>query len=330
MKVKIGYRTIKTAIGTPVAIAIAQFLGLTNFVSAGILTMLCIQPSRKRSVLSAWDRFAACVLASILSFGFFEILGYNTIVLGIMLAFFIPLTVLLKITQGITTSSVIIINLYSAGHIDYVFLFNQFMLILVGIGIGLIVNLYMPSMDKQLREKQKKLETNFRIILYEIAAYIRDKNQTWDGKEITETEHILEETIELVERDRENHMLRSEHTYYDYFNMRTKQFDILKRMLPLVTKLPFKDPMSEEIANFFERLSEAVHPGNTAILFLKELNDLYTVFHDEDMPTSKEEFETRANLYRLLREMEDYLIIKKKFKKSDVVIKYKIKKTGST
>ena len=31
--VKIGYRTIKTAIGVPVAILIAKFIGLSNFIS---------------------------------------------------------------------------------------------------------------------------------------------------------------------------------------------------------------------------------------------------------------------------------------------------------
>lgn len=327
---KIGYRTIKTAIGTPVAISIAQLLGLSNFVSAGILTILCIQPSRKRSVLSAWDRFAACILASIFSFFFFELFGYNTIVLGIMLAFFIPATVLFKIAQGITTSSVIIINLYSAGHIDYAFLINQFLLIIVGVGVGLLVNLYMPSLDKQLRKKQIKLEQNFRIILYEIAAYIRNKNMDWDGKEITETQEILDEALDLGERDRENHMLRTHHAYYEYFSMRAKQFELLKKMLPLVTKLPKKDSLSEQIADFFENLSDAVHPGNTAVLFLEDLKKINESFLREDLPKTKEEFETKANLYRLLREIESYLIIKKRFKKSDVPVKKaKNKKTGS-
>ncbi len=79
---KIGYRTIKTAIGTPLAISVAQLLGVTNFVSAGILTILCIQPSRKQSFLSAWNRFSACIIATIYSFIFFETIGYNPLVVG--------------------------------------------------------------------------------------------------------------------------------------------------------------------------------------------------------------------------------------------------------
>lgn len=320
---KIGYRTIKTAIGTPIAIWIAQLLGVTNFVSAGILTILCIQPSRKQSFLSAWNRFLACIIASVFSITFFYFIGYHPIVVGLLLMVFIPVTVLLKITQGIATSTVIILNLYGAHYLDFDFLVDQFLLIVVGIGTGLVMNLYMPSLDRKLKEKQQELEKNFQFVLYEIALYVRNKNIDWDGKEITRIGEILEEANDLVERDKENHLLRSKHIYRDYFKMRTRQFELLQRMLPLVTRLPKKDTISEKIANFFESLSEAVHPGNTAIIYLEKLENLRKEFDEEDLPCSKEEFETRANLFRLLHDIEDYLIVKLKYKESDIVRKKK-------
>ena len=315
---RIGYRTIKTAIGAPVAISIAQLLGVTNFASAGIITILCIQPSRKKSFLSAWHRFLACIIASVYSFIFFETLGYNPVVVGLMLAVFIPTAVFLKITQGIATSSVIIFNLYSASYLNFTFLFDQFFLIVVGIGTGLLLNFYMPSLDKQLNGKRKKLEENFQIILLEIALYIRDKNKAWSGKEITECEALFEEVDELVERDRENHLLREKHPYYEYFTMRREQFELLKQMLPLVTKLPNKYSISEKVAQFFEDISQAVHPGNTASIHLDALEQLREEFDQEDLPSTQDEFETRANLFRLLHDIEDYLLLKSKFKKSDV------------
>ncbi|MEN1970154.1 aromatic acid exporter family protein [Lentibacillus sp. N15] len=322
---KIGYRTIKTALGTPIAIILAQLLGVTNYVSAGILTILCIQPSRKRSVLSAWDRFLACTLAIIFSFVFFETIGYNPISVGIMLALFIPVTVLLNISQGIATSSVIILQLYGAGHISTRFIMEEFLLILVGVGTGLLVNLYMPSLENKLHRMQQRLEENFQTILKEIALYIRDKNQSWDGKELTGVEQILQEANDLVARDMENHLLRQKHPYQDYFTMRAKQFELLQRMLPLVTRLPNTVTISEPIAHFFEKLSDSVHPGNTAVLFLDELDSLKKEFDEEPLPTTQDEFETRANLFRLLHDIEDYLLLKKKFKASDVK---KNKKTG--
>lgn len=326
---KIGYRTIKTAIATPIAISIAQLFSVSYVVSAGILTILCIQPSRKKSVESAWHRFVACVLAMIFSVVFFELLGYKPIVLGLLLLIFIPTIVFLNMEQGILTSMVITLNLYGFGSIKVDFLYDQFLLILIGIGTGLLVNLYMPSLDKKLKEKQKQLEDNFQIILLEIALYIREKNMDWAGEEITKVEQLLKEAEELVERDKGNHLLREDHSYYDYFRMRKKQFELLQLMLPLVTRLPEKDDISERIARFFEKLSDAVHPGNTAILYLEELVEIREAFKNEDLPTTQDEFETRASLYQLLREIEDYLNLKNKFRKSDVVKqKKKMKKTG--
>ncbi|GAA0443811.1 aromatic acid exporter family protein [Lentibacillus halophilus] len=323
---RIGYRTIKTAIGIPISVLAAQLLGISNFVSAGILTILCIQPSRKRSVLSAWHRFLACVVASLFAVIFFELISYNPVVIGIMMLFFIPVTVWLKVTPGITTSSVIILNMYGSGGVTSSFLIDQLLLIVVGIGTGLLINLYMPSLDKPLRRKQIELENNFQTILREFALYIRDKNENWDGKELNRSEELLQEAMSLVSLDKENHLLRTEHPYYDYFVMRRKQFELLQKMLPLVTKLPETDAISIEIAAFFEKLSDAVHPGNTAVLFLDELDRLRESFDQEDLPETHDVFITRANLFRLLHEMEDYLVLKKKFKESDVPVGKSIKK----
>lgn len=325
-QVKIGYRTIKTAIATPIAISIAQYIGVSNALSAGILTILCIQPSRKKSVQSALHRFIACILSMIFSIVFFELLGYNPIVLGLLLAVFIPTTVFLKIEQGILTSTVITLNIYTFGTIKLSYLTDQFSLILIGIGVGLLVNLYMPSLEKQLILKRRKLENRFQKVLLEIALYIREENMDWDGKEINEIEDIFEETRLLVERDRDNHLLRDSHAFENYFRMRFQQYELLQQMLPLVTRLPRKYEISESIADFFEELSDSVHPGNTAVLFLNDLKQLKADFKSDALPKTQIEFETRANLYQLLYDIEQYLIIKSKFKASDITVKPKKQK----
>ncbi|WP_152654686.1 aromatic acid exporter family protein [Oceanobacillus sp. CFH 90083] len=315
---KIGYRTLKTAIGTPIAIYLAQWVGLSNFISAGILTILCIQPSRKSSFLSAWQRFIACTAAVAFSCIIFEFIGYHAFSIFLLLLLFIPATVALKATPGIASSSVVMLNLYGSGSITLSLIGEQFVLIIIGIGIGLLLNVYMPSLDNKLKKLQSQLEENFSRILYEYSLYIRDENDKWQGREITAAEDILMEAKKLVIRDKDNHLLRNEHTYYNYFKMRERQFELLKKMLPHVTHLPKTDHIALEIADFFERLSQAVHPGNTAITFLDQLTELKREFHAQDLPETREAFETRAYLFQLLHEIEAYLIIKNKFKKSDI------------
>ena len=205
---KIGYRTIKTAIGTVLAIMLAQWLDLHNFVSAGIITILCIQVTKRQSIKAAWTRFLACVLAMVFSSVFFELIGYYPFVIGLLLLVFIPTTVMLKAKEGIVTSIVIILHIYSAGQVSVHSILNEFCIILIGIGIALIMNLYMPSMELNLNRLQERLEDNFKRIFDEIITYMRTHKGDWDGKEITETALLLEEAKGLALRDLQNQVLQ--------------------------------------------------------------------------------------------------------------------------
>ncbi|MCP8616793.1 aromatic acid exporter family protein [Salirhabdus salicampi] len=315
---KIGYRTIKTATGAPIAIFIAQLLQLSNFISAGILTILCIQVTRKRSFLSAWYRFAACMIGIVYSSLIFELIGYHPLAIGLLLLLFIPTTVRLNITEGIVTSTVIILHIYGAQQASLALIWNELLLIVVGLGTALLLNLYMPSMEKDLRKKQNQVEQNFRNILKEIAHYLKTGEESWEGKEFTETATVLETAKSLAFRDVENHILREHHPYYHYFHMRTKQFEVLERMLPLISRVKEINKQSVAMADFFDKLSEAVHPGNTAVLYLNELKEMKEHFRNEELPVTREEFEARASLFTLLNEIEQYLILKRSFKKSDI------------
>ncbi|MDV7766317.1 aromatic acid exporter family protein [Peribacillus sp. CSMR9] len=311
---KIGYRTIKTALGVTLAIIIAQMLNLEYFSAAGIITILCIQVTKKKSVYASWHRFLACLIAMVYASLFFHFIGFHPLTIGLILLIFIPTTVALKINEGIVTSSVIIMHLYGAGNITFSLLINETILIAVGVGVALVMNLYMPSVDEKLLAYQESIETNFSAILMGIVRYLRDNDHTWDGKEITETANLLNQAKSLAFRDVENHFLREEDLYYHYFKMREKQFEIIERILPLVTNIPLVVKQSGIVADFIEDLAENVHPQNTAILYLKKLEEMEMHFRGMALPQTREEFESRAALLQLMKEMERYLLLKHSFK----------------
>src|SRR5699024_10456672 len=196
--------------------AIAQALGVSNVATAGILTLLCIQPSRRKSFETASHRFLACLLAIAFSAVFFEIFGYSAIVLAILLMVFIPTTIFFKIERGIFTSTVITLNIYLFEKLNIQFITNQLYLIVIGIAVGFLVNLYMPSLDKQLENLKKSVEVRFKIIFLQIAQMIKMEDIHWDKKEIEELETLFTQSSELVMRDRENRMLNDKHSYYEY------------------------------------------------------------------------------------------------------------------
>ena len=317
VKFRIGYRTMKTALGTAIAIILAQYLGLENFTSAGILTILCIKVTKKRSLRASWDRVLACAIAMGLSSFFFEMFGYHPVVIGFMLMVFIPVAVMARAADGIVSSSVIMLHIYSAGQVTFSLLLNELGIVFVGIGVALLMNLYMPSADQQLQKYQIQIEENFKKIFLEIVSFLRNGDSRWDGRELTETAELLEKAKALASQDVENNLMRNENLYYQYFKIREKQFDLIERALPAVTSIPSQVEQGELIADFMEELSEAVKPGNTVLVYLEKLYRMKTEFETMELPKTREEFEARASLLHFVNEMERYLLLKRSFKGID-------------
>lgn len=311
---RIGYRTIKTAIGTPTAIFIAQQLGLFNAVSAGIITILCIQPTKQKSLRASWERFLACMIAMVFSAIIFEVLGYHPVAIGLLLLVFIPTVVMVKAQSGIVTSSVIILHFYSEGEFSFHLLLNEIGIITIGIGVALLMNLYMPSVETKLDEYELKLENNFTTIFTEMTQYLRMQESDWDGKEITETARLIRKAKRLAILDTENrYTMTPDNHYYEYFQMREKQFEIIDRILPIVASLSFNVEQAQMIAEFTEEIAKNIQTRNRAPFFIEKLNDMKEQFAAMDLPKTRKEFEVRAELLHFVNEMERYLIIKNNF-----------------
>ncbi|WP_071395689.1 aromatic acid exporter family protein [Bacillus tuaregi] len=316
MRFRIGYRTIKSAVGATVSIMLAQYLGFENFVSAGIITILCIQITKKKSLRASWDRILACIIAIMFSSVFFEVIAYHPFVIGILLLFFIPTVVMLKASEGIVSSTVIILHFFAAGDVTLTFIFNELAIIFIGVGVALFANLYMPSLDTQIEEYQERIEANFRSIFLEISKYLRVGDSNWDGKEITETIDLINHAKKLSFRVMENQFIHNEEDdlYYTYFKIREKQFEIIERVLPIVTSISHTVEQGKMIADFIEEMAGHIHPGNTANFFLDKLEEMHKAFENMELPKTRKEFEVRAALLYFVKEMEQYLLIKRDFK----------------
>ncbi|MBB6444808.1 aromatic acid exporter family protein [Bacillus benzoevorans] len=314
MKFRIGYRTIKSAIGATAAIVLAQYFGLQNFVSAGILTILCIQVTKRKSLQASWERILSCLTAMAFAILFFEGIAYHPLVIGLLLLLFIPTAVMLKASEGIVSSTVIVFHFFSQGNVTLAFIWNEIAIIFIGVGVALVVNTYMPSVDHKIIDYQKKIEANFKTIFLEIVRFLREGEYDWDGREIPETVKLLKEAKLLSIQVMENRFLHHDDIYYTYLSMREKQFEIIERVLPIITSISHTVTQGRMIAAFIEELAEHIHSGNTAVLYLDQLAEMHHAFEKMELPKTREEFEIRAALLHFIKEMEQYLLIKQAFK----------------
>ena len=313
-KFSIGYRTLKSAIGAALSIAIAQFFGLQFYASAGMLTILSVQTTKRKSLHAVYTRVVATLIGLLLAFIFFEIFGYNPVALAAMLVVFIPITVSLKVSEGVISSIVLILHVYTSSNFTLELLKNELGLMTIGYSIGLLVNIYMQDITKNLVSYRKQVEQLYAEIFEEIAKYLRNGDTLWDGHQLIEAEKIINKAKALAFQDVENHLTRKNNLHYVYFDMRERQLEIIERVLPKITTLPVIVQQAEIVAVFMEELSGHVHSGNTASLYRDKLQQVKEQFADMPLPTDYTTFTAMASLYQFIEEMDAYLAIKQSFK----------------
>jgi uncharacterized membrane protein YgaE (UPF0421/DUF939 family) len=308
---KIGLRIVKTAVGVAISIAIAQGLGLLFYSSAGIVTMLCIQPTRKKSYRIAWERFLACIIGLLVAIVLFTFFGYNPFTIAGILLISIPLIVRFKAKNSVVASGVFVMHLYVLEHITWSLIGNEITLMVVGISVALLFNLFMPNVEQELREYQQKIEENFRIIFHEMSKYLREGEHEWSGMEVVETGRLLREAREKAVHNVENRFDDEEVKFYRYFQMREKQFDVIDHLIPhLISFHPYTN-QGEKLADFLDQLAEGIHPGNTAELYLARFDEMNEEYRKYTLPQTEQEFEMRAKILLIMNEIRRYLMIKK-------------------
>ena len=310
-----GYRTIKTAVGAGLAIWIASLLDLEFATFAGIIVIMCIEKTKKKTLITMKDKFFASLLSLILGALFFEVLGYNPIVFSLFILLFVPILVRAHIQAGFVTSMVVVLHVYTVKDATWALFLNELYIIFIGMGIALLVNSFMPNFKRDIENFKKEIEQKFEIILFEFSAHLRDSMRNWDGKEILEVEDLINQSKSIAIQDVENRLLRKQNIDYYYLEMREDQLELLKHMMKIVaifssSSLDVKQ--KEMFAEFLENLSRNVHSGDTTDISLNELEELNALIRKMELPKTREEFEVRANLFYLIFEMKNYLNIKKK------------------
>ena len=59
---RIGFRTLKTAVGITLGVILAKWIGLDNYASSAILIVLCIKHTKVHSLQAISSRFVSCLL----------------------------------------------------------------------------------------------------------------------------------------------------------------------------------------------------------------------------------------------------------------------------
>ncbi|GGF89619.1 aromatic acid exporter family protein [Paenibacillus abyssi] len=311
-----GIRVIKTAVAGLAAIYTATYLGLEPALSAGLLAILGVEVTRMKGIKGAFARFMASVLGLFFASMIFTLLGFEIWALSIFILIAFPILARMQLQGGIVTSSVIVFHVFQSKEVTTALIGNEIMLLVTGLGWATIINmLYMPKEEKNLAELRRDTEQKFSAIFAHMSSTLRDPAHLWHGEELLQVYDTIELGLKRSEVYEENRMWRYETYWRIYFEMRSEQLESIQQMLVHLAlayeKVPQGELLSEVLTHLSEEVKSDVYEGKVE----RELEDLEERFRAMPLPATRDEFEVRAALLQLSRELERYLSIAKRWKK---------------
>jgi len=318
----------KIAVGSTLAILLASSIGLDYSISAGIITLLTIQDTKKETILISLKRIIAFIFATILALILFPNFGFTTIPFGVFLFLFVGGCSMVKLQDGIAMNSVLATHYILSKSISIHMITNEALLLFIGAGIGTLSNLYMPSNIKQIREVQERIESDLRKILFRMAYFLRESDKS-SYKDLCFTP--LQEDINLgltyAYTNMNNTLFQESKYFIRYMEMRKHQLQILIEIYKKIISLHSVPEQALPISQFIESIANSLAESNNAKGLLQLEDNLEEEYRQSSLPLTREEFEDRAVLFMILKDFKMFLLVKEQF--ADTLTKDQIQKYWS-
>ena len=304
----------KMAISATVALIIGNMLGLQYATVGAVISILSIQDTRKKALIISYKRIIACSMGILLSVMLYSLLGNGTLIFGLFLIVLIPLTSRLKAQEGMVPAVVLSTHFLVANNITIELIFNEVLLMIIGIGVAAIANIFMPSLEDKFKDDKEWIEEHYRIIINKMSkSLITHAVDIDEQKLINAVEERLYTSKETAYKIVNNQFFKSSSYYTDYINMRINQFDTIKRMRLHFQRFNIPVEQMNVMADFTLCVSENISEMNDCKSLLMDLEILRIEFKKMELPKTREEFESRAQLLQFLNDMEEFLLIKRNF-----------------
>lgn len=309
-------KSFKMALSATISVLISNHLGLKFGVTSGIIAILSIQDTKKDSVVVSIKRIAAAIIGILLSYMLYIILGNSPIIFGLFLLIFIPLTIKMNILEGMVPASVLSTHLLTSSNIDKTWIINEILLTIVGVGVAMMFNLYTISLEEDFENNKAKIEDYYRTILSDLAVSLVTQKLPADEKEVFDyVENLIDETKIMAQKIYKNYFLKSNEIYISYVDMRSAQFESLKRMKRHFSRFYMTYDQTKLLSEFTQDVAVNIYADNDCRQLIEKLNVLREEYKAMELPQNREEFENRALLLQFLNDLEDFLMIKREFKK---------------
>ena len=309
----------KIAVGSSVAIYIAELLHLQYATSAGIITLLTLITTKWETFKLSFLRLLTYAISVAVCWLVFTIIPSMWIEYGIFLFLIVFMCEKMGWRSTLSVNAVIGTHFLTTQDFSVNFLLNELFLVVIGITIAIILNLvHINNAHEQgIIRSMRHVEHEMKQILIELAGYLVRKasgDRVWDDIRKLETE--LDEFLELA-YEYQNNTFQTHQSYYaDYFEMRMKQCGALHNLHSEMKRMREMPKQAHIVSDFIYEITLYVTEMNDPKKQMEDLEQLVNNLRNEPLPETQEEFENRAELYHTLLDLEEFLMYKKRFVES--------------
>lgn len=306
--------SIKIIVAAILAIVVAQVLNLDFAISAGIVAILSVQPTKKETLKTGVSRFVAFVFAIAVSFGCYLFFGFNATGFFVYLVIFIFACQIFGWNSAMAMDSVLISHFISFGKFGVHELCNEMLLFVIGVGFGIVANLFLRKKVSYMEELRRNADDQIRHILRRMSERICNPElEDYDGKCFEKLDEAIFDAKLLAKENFNNEFFGKDTFDLKYIAMREEQKEVLLEVYKCIIELKSVPSTANLVSEFLLKVCEEFNKDNDVVSLLEELNKLGLLMKEQPLPVKREEFEDRALLFMILRRMEEFLLLKRDF-----------------
>lgn len=315
MKQNINYlKIVKIGLGAGMAMILAESLGLNYGASAGVITLLSIMDTKKETMRIMWRRMVSFLISLVLSAACFALFGYGALSVVVFLLVFSAVCIRFGMQEGISVNTVLMTHFLTEQSMSAANIGNECLLLIIGGGMGVLLNLYIPGKKKQIIGSQRQIEEGMRKILHGMAVALSGEgNRCIQAENLDELNQELDKGERAAYEDLNNNLLTETRYYLRYMNMRKAQTLVLHRIERNICQLQTLPSQAVFLSELLSHIGTSFHEYNNASGLLVELAEVKAGMRSQPLPLEREEFENRAVLFQVLLELEQFLSLKKDF-----------------
>lgn len=309
-------RSLKISTAAFAAIALAGELDVKYSATAGIITVLSIQNTKRETLKSAGKRWMAFLCALFISGICFILTGYNLWGFGLYLFLFSLICLSVGWAEAIAMDSVLITHFLTEKNMTPEMLINEALLLLIGTGMGILVNMHLHKKESEFRRLANEVDNQIREILRKLSRCLSERDRyEYESDCFIRLRSAIGAARECAVANYGNTILQQGVWEIDYISMREQQSIVLQEIYNNILKircltLPVQ---ASQIAGLIKEVGDSFCRDNTVEGLLKEQHMQFQKMKGQPLPENREEFEVRAILFYILMQIKQFLEIKREF-----------------